>query len=112
MALADLDSVIRTARRGVIVVWNDAAYGAEVHTYGLMGLDEAPMRIDEADFAGIARSLGGRGDVIRSLDDLGEVERWLASGEPGVYLLDCRISTSVVAPYQREIYDHAMAISA
>jgi acetolactate synthase-1/2/3 large subunit len=112
MALADLDSVIRTARRGVIVVWNDAAYGAEIHMYGLMGLDTAPMLIDEADFAGIARSLGGHGDVIRSLEDLSSVEAWLASGEGGVYLLDCRISTSVVAPYQREIYEHAVAVSA
>jgi acetolactate synthase-1/2/3 large subunit len=112
MALADLDSVIRTAKRGIVVVWNDAAYGAEIHMYGLMGLDTAPMLIDEADFAGIARSLGGRGDVIRSLDDLSNVEEWLASDEGGVYLLDCRISTSVVAPYQQEIYDHAVAISA
>ncbi|SFN34468.1 thiamine pyrophosphate-binding protein [Mycetocola miduiensis] len=112
MALADLDSVIRTARRGVIVVWNDAAYGAEIHLYGRMGLDRAPMLIEEADFAGLARSLGGRGDVIRSLDDLSSVEAWLASGQGGVYLLDCRISTSVVAPFQREIYEHAVAISA
>jgi acetolactate synthase-1/2/3 large subunit len=112
MALADLDSVIRTARRGIIVVWNDAAYGAEIHMYGLMGLDPAPMLIDEADFAGLARSLGGRGDVIRSLDDLSNVEAWLASGDDGVYLLDCRISASVVAPYQREIYEHAVAVSA
>lgn len=112
MALADLDSVIRTARRGIIVVWNDAAYGAEIHLYGRMGLDTAPMLIEEADFAGIARSLGGQGDVIRSLEDLSRVERWLESGDHGVYLLDCRISTSVVAPYQREIFEHAVAVSA
>ncbi|WP_411721838.1 thiamine pyrophosphate-binding protein [Mycetocola sp.] len=112
MALADLDSVIRTAKRGIIVVWNDAAYGAEIHMYGLMGLDTGPMLIDEANFAGLAQSLGGRGDVIRSLDDLSGVETWLASDAGGVYLLDCRISTSVVAPYQREIFEHAVAVSA
>lgn len=112
MALADLDSVIRTAKRGIIVVWNDAAYGAEIHMYGRMGLGTAPMLIDEVDFAGIARSLGGRGDVIRSLEDLSAVQAWLATGGDGVYLLDCRISTSVVAPYQREIYEHAVAVSA
>jgi acetolactate synthase-1/2/3 large subunit len=112
MALADLDSVIRTAKRGIIVVWNDAAYGAEIHTYGTMGLNTAPMLIDETDFAGLARSLGGRGDIIRSLDDLSAVQAWLASGSDGVYLLDCRISTSVVAPYQREILEHAVAVSA
>ncbi|GHD42179.1 thiamine pyrophosphate-binding protein [Mycetocola manganoxydans] len=108
MALADLDTVIRTTRKGIIVVWNDAAYGAEVHVYGRMGIGTGPMLIDEADFAGIARSLGGRGDVIRSLEDFAGVEAWLASGEDGVYLLDCRISPTVVAPYQEEIFDHAL----
>ncbi len=105
MALADLDTVIRTAKKGVIVVWNDAAYGAEVHVYGRMGIGTGPMLIDEADFAGIARSLGGRGDIIRSLEDFAGFEAWIASGDDGVYLLDCRISTSVVAPFQQEIFD-------
>ncbi|GGE99989.1 thiamine pyrophosphate-binding protein [Mycetocola zhadangensis] len=110
MALADLDSVIRTTKRGVIVVWNDAAYGAEVHVYGRMGLGTSPMLIDEADFAGIARSLGGRGDIIRSLDDFAAFEQWAESGADGVYLLDCRISASVVAPFQDEIFEHAVAV--
>lgn len=107
MALADLDSVIRTTRRGIIVVWNDAAYGAEIHMYGRMGLDTTPMLIDEADFAGIARSLGGRADVIRSLDDLAGFEEWVTAGTDGVYLLDCRVSSEVVAPFYREIYEHS-----
>ncbi|MFU8945532.1 thiamine pyrophosphate-binding protein [Mycetocola zhadangensis] len=112
MALADLDSVIRTTKRGVIVVWNDAAYGAEVHMYGRMGLGTGPMLIDEADFAGIARSLGGRGDIIRSLEDFAAFEKWVESGADGVYLLDCRISASVVAPYQEEIYERAVTVPA
>ena len=41
MALADLESAVRVAGgRGVAVVWNDAAYGAEVNLYGLKGLAE------------------------------------------------------------------------
>ncbi|UCR88709.1 thiamine pyrophosphate-binding protein [Mycetocola spongiae] len=104
MALADLDSVIRATRRGVIVVWNDAAYGAEVHVYGRMGLNPGPMRIGGVDFAGIARSLGARGDIIHTLEDLDAVHAWLASGQEGVYLLDCRVSPTVTAPFQEEIY--------
>jgi acetolactate synthase-1/2/3 large subunit len=107
MGLADLDSVIRSARRGVIIVWNDAAYGAEIHMYGRMGLDPRPMLIEQADFAALSRALGGRGDVIRTLSDLSAFERWLKAGVDGVYLLDCRISRSIIAPYQHEIYEHA-----
>lgn len=110
MALADLDSVIRSTRRGVIVVWNDAAYGAEVHVYGQLGLDKRPMMIERADFAALSRALGGHGDVINTLDDLEKFEEWVVSGLDGVYLLDCRVSPLVVAPFQQEIYANTTAI--
>lgn len=103
MALADLDSVMRVVRRGVIVIWNDAAYGAELHLYGLRGLNEEPMLIDEVDFAAYARAAGGRGEIIRTIADLDVLEESLASQEEGVFLLDCRISRSVMAPYQYEV---------
>lgn len=104
MALSDLDSVIRTARRAVIVVWNDAAYGAEVHLYGRLGLDPAPMLIEQVDFAALGRGLGAHGSVVRSLADLAVFERWLAAGGTGTFVLDCRISPHIVAPYQEEVY--------
>lgn len=105
MALADLDSVIRTAHRAIIVVWNDAAYGAEVHVYGRLGLGQGPMQIEQADFAALGRALGARGSVIRTLADLADFEQWLADAGTGTFVLDCRVSPSVVAPFQEEIYE-------
>jgi len=106
MALADLESAVRVAGgRGVAVVWNDAAYGAEVNLYGLQGLAREPMLIPEVDFAGLAQAVGAEGVVVRTLDDLDALARWAeqpASDRPFL-LLDCRVSTSVVAPYQQEI---------
>ncbi len=103
MAIADLETTIRTAKSCVIVVWNDGAYGAEVHLYGKMGLDEAPMRIPDVNFAGIASALGATGVNVTALADLDALTVWREAGAQGTILLDCRISTSVVAPYQREI---------
>lgn len=103
MALADLETAIRTAKSCVIVVWNDGAYGAEVHLYGAMGLDERPMRIPDVDFAGLASALGATGVRVETLSDLDALSKWRADGGRGTILLDCRISRSVVAPYQREI---------
>ena len=103
MALADLDTFIRTARRAVIVVFNDAAYGAEIHQYAVRGIDSGPMMIDEVDFAAVAAALGARSATIASLDDLASVESWLVSDDDGVLLLDCKISQQVVAPYMQEI---------
>ncbi len=103
MALADLETAIRTSPSNVIVVWNDGAYGAEVHLYGAMGLDEAPMLIPDVDFAGVATALGAQGVQVHRLEDLEALRAWTAAGAQGTILLDCRISRSVVAEYQREI---------
>jgi thiamine pyrophosphate-dependent acetolactate synthase large subunit-like protein len=108
MGLADLDSVVRTVRRGVVVIVNDAAYGAEVHQYAVRGVAEEPMLIEQVDFAALGRGLGAEAAVIETLDDLAEVERWLASGAEGVFVADCRVSQQVVAPYIVEIREAAM----
>ena len=103
MGLADLDSLARIATRSTVLVFNDAAYTAEITQYGSIGLDERPMRIDEVDFAQFALGVGARSTVVRALADLDDWAEWAASGEPGTWLLDCRVSGEVVAPYQREI---------
>ncbi|MFF7291816.1 thiamine pyrophosphate-binding protein [Microbacterium sp. NPDC008134] len=106
MAIADLESAVRAAAgRGVAVIWNDAAYGAEVNLYGLKGLAEAPMRIPEVDFAAFAAAVGAEGVVVRTLADLDRLGSWTAE-DPTTrrfLLLDLRISGDVIAPYQQEI---------
>lgn len=103
MALADLETAIRTAARCVIVVWNDGCYAAEVHLYGAMGLDERVMRIPEVDFAALATALGATGVRVTELADLDALARWSEAGGLGTILLDCRISRSVIAPYFLEL---------
>lgn len=103
MALADLETAIRTAASQVIVVWNDSAYSAEVHLYGELGLDKGPMLIPDVNFAGVASALGAQSVVVRRLTDLDALESWKSDGARGTLVLDCRVSGSVVAEYQREI---------
>ncbi|QKJ20102.1 thiamine pyrophosphate-binding protein [Microbacterium hominis] len=106
MALADLETAVRVAGgRGVAVVWNDAAYGAEVNLYGLKGLAEGPMLIPEVDFAALAGGVGAEGVVVRTLADLDRLASWAAEDAASrpFLVLDCRISGTVVAPYQHEI---------
>ena len=108
MGLADLDSVVRTVRHGVVVIVNDAAYGAEVHQYAVRGVAEEPMLIEQVDFAALGAALGASGAVVETLDDLRQLESWLASGAEGVFVADCRVSQQVVAPYIVEIREAAM----
>ncbi|HEU0206280.1 MAG TPA: thiamine pyrophosphate-binding protein [Pseudolysinimonas sp.] len=107
MALADLETAVRVAAgHGIAVVWNDAAYGAEVTLYGrVKGLALAPMLIPEVDFAALGEAVGAEGVVVRTLADLDRLGAWAA--EPAdsrrFLVLDCRISGGIVAPYQQEI---------
>jgi acetolactate synthase-1/2/3 large subunit len=106
MALADLESAVRVAAgRGMAVVWNDAAYSAEVNVYGRNGLALEPMLIPEVDFAALATGVGAEGVVVRQLADLDRLASW-AGEDPSTrrfLVLDCRVSGDVVAPYQEEI---------
>lgn len=106
MALADLESAVRVAGgRGMAVVWNDAAYGAEVHVYGRKGLVREPMLIPAVDFAGLATAVGAHGVTVRTVDDLDALAAWAArpAAERPFLLLDLIVSPGVVAPYQEEI---------
>jgi thiamine pyrophosphate-dependent acetolactate synthase large subunit-like protein len=106
MALADLETAVRVAGgHGMAVVWNDGAYAAEVHLYGLKGLAKGPMLIPEVDFAGLARAVGAEGVVVRDIADLDRLASWTRedASTRRFLLLDCRISPSVIAPYQQEI---------
>lgn len=106
MAISDLESAVRAAAgHGCAVIWNDAAYGAEVNLYGLKGLAEGPMMIPQVDFAAFAAAVGAEGVVVRTLDDLDRLATW-ASEDPATrrfLVLDLRISGKVIAPYQQEI---------
>ena len=106
MAIADLESAVRAAGgRGMAVIWNDAAYGAEVNLYGLKGLAEGPMRIPEVDFAAFGAAVGAEGVVVRTLADLDRLASWAQEDAASrrFLLLDLRISGDVIAPYQQEI---------
>lgn len=102
MGLADLESLISAAKSAIVVIYNDAAYGAEIHQYGSQGLTEKPMLIPEVDFSGVARALGAESAIIRSLADLAALTDWIDAGAKGTFVADCRITSSVRAPWLTE----------
>jgi thiamine pyrophosphate-dependent acetolactate synthase large subunit-like protein len=102
MGLADFETFLRATRKGVVVVLNDSAYGAELHQYAAKGLHDQAMLIDEVDFAAVGRALGAQGAKARTLADLGQLQEWLGSRQEGVYVLDVAISQKVVAEFMAE----------
>ncbi|MFF2317496.1 thiamine pyrophosphate-binding protein [Arthrobacter sp. NPDC058097] len=102
MGLSDLESLVGAASSAVVVIYNDAAYGAEIHQYGSQGLTEKPMLIPEVDFSGIARAIGAESAIIRKLSDLSALTEWIDAGAKGTFVADCRITSSVRAPWLTE----------
>ena len=112
MCLSDLETLVRESTSTLVLVYNDGAYGAEIHQYGSRGVHEGPMAIGGVDFAGAAEAVGAHGRIIHTLDDLEVVNEWVEMGARGTLLLDCRISPKVIAPYMYEIVAIASAAEA
>lgn len=107
MSVADLETLVRASTSTLVVIYNDAAYGAEVHQYGSRGVTESPMVIGDVNFAKMAEAVGGWGRTVHTIDDLDVLSAWVEAGASGLLLLDCRISPTIVAPYMHEIVNVA-----
>ena len=71
MALAELETAARLKLGNLLVViYDDAAYGAEVHHFAPMGHDVSLVRFPDADLAAIARAAGAKAATVRNVDDL------------------------------------------
>ena len=105
MTLGELDAAISQRLPILIVVMDDAAYGAEVHHFGPEGHSTGLVEFGERDFAAIAGSMGGEGLTIRELSDLDDerLTAWLA-GPEAPFLLDCKIDPTIVAEWSEEAF--------
>ncbi|OKI61580.1 thiamine pyrophosphate-binding protein [Streptomyces sp. MJM1172] len=103
MGLSELDTLIRSGRPALVVVYDDAAYGFEEHMYAPQGADSATMTFADTDFAGVARALGAAAATVRTVHDLDAVRSWRDRGSPGTLLLDCKVVSGVVAPYLADL---------
>ncbi|MCS3492717.1 thiamine pyrophosphate-dependent acetolactate synthase large subunit-like protein [Arthrobacter sp. JUb119] len=95
MAIAELDTAVRLKLPMVCIVYNDAAYGAEVHHFGDTGT--APnmdsVTFPDTDFAAIGRGFGADGITVRKLEDLDSVASWLGSEPTGPLVIDAKIAS-------------------
>ncbi|KAF0971070.1 MULTISPECIES: thiamine pyrophosphate-binding protein [Gordonia] len=94
MAISELETTVRLALPLVVIVYNDSAYGAEVHHFG--DADMTTVTFPEVDIAAIARGHGATGVTVTGFDDLDEVRRWVASLESpepsGPLVIDAKIT--------------------
>jgi acetolactate synthase I/II/III large subunit len=106
MGLPDLETLIRVARSALVVIFNDAAYGAEVHLYRSLVADTSPAAFSDTDFAAVARSFGAQAATVRGVADLAGLRAWRETGCRGTYLLDCKVVPDVIAKYMADLGGH------
>lgn len=105
MALPELETVARLALPVLVVVFNDAAYGAEVHHFGPDGFPVDLVRFPDADFAALGRAAGAEAVTVRTAGDLVAVERWLEARR-GPLVVDAKVVPTVVAGWLSEAFGH------
>ncbi|QIN80097.1 thiamine pyrophosphate-binding protein [Rubrobacter marinus] len=103
MALGELETAARYRLPMVVAIYNDAAYGAEVHHFGPMGRSVDEARFPETDFAALARAAGAEGITVRSPEDLAPVKEWLGRRD-GPLVIDAKVNPDVRAEWLEEAF--------
>jgi thiamine pyrophosphate-dependent acetolactate synthase large subunit-like protein len=103
MALAELETAARLKLTLLVVIYDDAAYGAEVHHFGPLGHDVSLVRFADADLAAIARAAGAKAATVRRTEDLAVVEEWLVNPH-GPLVLDVKVNPTICAEWLEEAF--------
>ncbi|MDH6432171.1 acetolactate synthase-1/2/3 large subunit [Streptomyces sp. SAI-144] len=91
MGAADLDTVRRLGLPMVVVVYNDDAYGAEVHHFGPDGHPLDTVEFPPTDIAAVARGYGFEAVTVHTRTDLKAVEDWVAGPRAAPLLIDAKV---------------------
>jgi len=94
MGVSELETVVRLGLPMVIVVYDDEAYGAEVHHFASEGHPLDTVRFPPTKIARIGRGFGCAGVTVRRLRDLRAVSQWLAGPRDAPLLIDAKVTSS------------------
>jgi thiamine pyrophosphate-dependent acetolactate synthase large subunit-like protein len=78
MAVGEVETAVRLGLGMLIVVYDDEAYGAEVHHFGPGGHPLDTVTFPPTDIAGIGRGFGCEAVTVRRREDLAPVREWVA----------------------------------
>jgi thiamine pyrophosphate-dependent acetolactate synthase large subunit-like protein len=91
MSAMELETVVRLGLDMLVVVYDDHAYGAEVHHFGPDGAPLDTVVFPDTDIAAIGRGFGLDAVTVRRPADLDAVRGWLDAGRPRPMLVDAKV---------------------
>jgi thiamine pyrophosphate-dependent acetolactate synthase large subunit-like protein len=105
LSLAELETAARLKLGNLLVViYDDSAYGAEVHHFAPMGHDVSKVRFPDVDLAEIAQAAGAKAQTVINLDDLAVIDAWLADRSGHPLVLDAKVNPTICAEWLEEAF--------
>jgi thiamine pyrophosphate-dependent acetolactate synthase large subunit-like protein len=98
LSLPEFETLGRLGLPILVVIYDDAAYGAEVHHFRPMGQAVDLAQFPDTDFVGIARAAG-----CRATNDLDDVRDWL-DDRTGPMVLDAKVDPDICAEWLEEAF--------
>ncbi len=87
-----------------MLIYDDAACGAEVYRFGPMGHDVSGVQFPDANLAAIAAAAGTAAATVRTEQDLSAITDWLAEPTPRPLVLDAKVDPAVCADWLAEAF--------
>jgi thiamine pyrophosphate-dependent acetolactate synthase large subunit-like protein len=103
LALPEFETLGRLGLPILVVIYNDAAYGAEVHHFRPMGQAVDLAQFPDTDFAALACAAGCEGVTARSIADLEFLREWLARRD-GPMVVDAKVDPDICAEWLEEAF--------
>ena len=92
MGISELETAVRLRLDLLVVVYDDEAYGAEVHHFGPDGHPLANVTFPPADLAAIGRGFGCAGVTVRQPGDLAAVAGWVRGPRDRPMVVDAKVT--------------------
>jgi acetolactate synthase-1/2/3 large subunit len=104
MSVAELITAVRLGLPLLVVIYDDAAYGAEVHHFGPHGHPLDTVTFPDTDLAAIARGFGCAGITVRAPEDLAAVRDWIAGPRSRPLVVDAKVVSSHASWWLEEAF--------
>jgi acetolactate synthase-1/2/3 large subunit len=104
MGISELETAVRLRLPLVIVVYDDQAYGAEVHHFGPAGHPLDTVTFPATDIAAIAAGFGCAAVTVRAPADLGPVRDWLAGPRVSPIVIDAKVASGRASWWLEEAF--------
>jgi thiamine pyrophosphate-dependent acetolactate synthase large subunit-like protein len=104
MAPSELETAVRLRLPLVVVVYDDEAYGAEVHHFGPHGHPLGTVRFPPTDLAAIGRGFGYQAVTVRAPRDLAPVRYWLTGPREIPLFIDAKVTSETGSWWLEEAF--------